>query len=73
MHIEKKDTLGISIAAGCQGGVFVCSVNEGSVAAKAGLKYGDQLLEVCTWICTPNVLLSLRIVLGYILGFHPQT
>ncbi|KAL9962960.1 hypothetical protein ACROYT_G032118 [Oculina patagonica] len=45
VHIEKKDTLGISIAAGCQGGVFVCSVNEGSVAAKAGLKYGDQLLE----------------------------
>lgn len=26
--------------------MFVCSVNEGSVAAKAGLKYGDQLLEV---------------------------
>lgn len=73
MHIEKKDTLGISIAAGCQGGVFVCSVNEGSVAAKAGLKYGDQLLEVCTCICAPNVLLSLGIVLGYILGFHPQT
>lgn len=46
VQIEKKDTLGISIAAGCQGGVFVCSVNEGSVAAKAGLKYGDQLLEV---------------------------
>lgn len=45
VFIEKKDTLGISIAAGCQGGVFVCSVNEGSVAARAGLKYGDQLLE----------------------------
>ena len=48
VFIEKKDTLGISIAAGCQGGVFVCSVNEGSVAARAGLKYGDQLLEVCS-------------------------
>lgn len=46
MTIEKKDTLGISIAAACQGGVFVSSVNEGSVAAKAGLKCGDQLLEV---------------------------
>lgn len=46
MHIEKKDTLGISIAAACQGGVIVSSVTEGSVAAKAGLKYGDQLLEV---------------------------
>ena len=44
--IEKKDALGISIAAGCHGGVFVCSVNEGSIAAEAGLKYGDQLLEV---------------------------
>ena len=44
--IEKKDTLGISIAAAFQGGVFVSSVNEGSVAAKAGLKCGDQLLEV---------------------------
>ena len=46
MHIEKKDTLGISIAAACQGGVIVSSVTEGSPAAKAGLKYGDQLLEV---------------------------
>ena len=46
VHIEKKDTLGISIAAACQGGVIVSSVTEGSVAAKAGLKYGDQLLEV---------------------------
>lgn len=45
VHIEKKDTLGISIAAACQGGVIVSSVTEGSVAAKAGLKYGDQLLE----------------------------
>ena len=51
VHIEKKDTLGIFIAAGCQGGVFVCSVNEGSVAATAGLKYGDQLLEVHLLIC----------------------
>ena len=46
VHIEKKDTLGISIAAACQGGVIVSSVTEGSPAAKAGLKYGDQLLEV---------------------------
>lgn len=45
VQIEKKDTLGISIAAACQGGVIVSSVTEGSVAAKAGLKYGDQLLE----------------------------
>lgn len=45
VHIEKQDTLGISIAAACQGGVFVSSVNEGSVAATAGLKCGDQLLE----------------------------
>ena len=46
VHIEKKDTLGISIAAACQGGVIVSSVTEGSPAAKAGLKHGDQLLEV---------------------------
>lgn len=59
VHIEKKDTLGISIAAGCQGGVFVCSVNEGSVAAKAGLKYGDQLLEV--WMSIFNNLLRIKL------------
>ena len=58
MHIEKKDTLGISIAAAYQGGVFVSSVNEGSVAAKAGLKYGDQLLEVIKLIKFIQLLLS---------------
>lgn len=46
VHIEKKDTLGISIAPGNNVGIFVCSVSAGSVAEKAGLKYGDQLLEV---------------------------
>lgn len=46
VHIEKKNTLGISIAPGNNGGIFVCSVSKGSVAEKAGLKYGDQLLEV---------------------------
>ncbi|XP_032232353.1 disks large homolog 5 isoform X2 [Nematostella vectensis] len=45
VHIEKKDTLGISITPGNCGGIYVCNVKEGSVAQKAGLRYGDQLLE----------------------------
>ena len=38
--------LGISIGEGTKGGVFVTLVNDNSVAAAAGLQYGDQLLEV---------------------------
>ena len=55
IQIEKKDTLGISIASASRGGIFVCSVSKGSVAYKAGLRYGDQLLEV---ICSKKVLIS---------------
>ena len=47
MVIEKGIyPLGISIGEGTKGGVFVTMVNENSVAAAAGLQYGDQLLEV---------------------------
>ncbi len=38
--------LGISIAEGSKGGIFVTMVNENSVAAAAHLQCGDQLLEV---------------------------
>ncbi|XP_070544146.1 disks large homolog 5-like isoform X2 [Ptychodera flava] len=40
-----EPSLGFSIKQGPQSGVFVASVNEGSLAAAHGLDYGDQILE----------------------------
>uniref|UniRef100_A0A3Q1JS09 Discs, large homolog 5b (Drosophila), tandem duplicate 1 n=1 Tax=Anabas testudineus TaxID=64144 RepID=A0A3Q1JS09_ANATE len=39
------EPLGISIVSGENGGVFVSKVTAGSIAQKARLEYGDQLLE----------------------------
>ena len=48
LHIEKSSyPLGIQISQGSAGGIFVTTVTEGSIAQKAGLRYGDQILEVC--------------------------
>ena len=55
IHIEKSsEQLGITIeeggnsrGAGGTRGVFVSSVTQKSLAYQAGLKVGDQLLEVC--------------------------
>ena len=45
--VEKgQEPLGITIVEGQSGGIFVSHVTAGSHAAKCGLKYGDQLLEV---------------------------
>lgn len=47
LHIEKNSfPLGIQISEGFSGGIFVTTVTEGSIAQKAGLRYGDQILEV---------------------------
>ena len=47
LHIEKSSyPLGIQISQGSSGGIFVTTVTEGSIAQKAGLRYGDQILEV---------------------------
>lgn len=47
LHIEKSSfPLGIQIIQGSAGGIFVTSVSEGSVAKKADMRYGDQILEV---------------------------
>ncbi|XP_028405044.1 disks large homolog 5-like isoform X2 [Dendronephthya gigantea] len=46
LHIEKSSyPLGIQISQGSSGGIFVTTVTEGSIAQKAGLQYGDQILE----------------------------
>uniref|UniRef100_A0AAJ7SK84 Disks large homolog 5-like n=1 Tax=Petromyzon marinus TaxID=7757 RepID=A0AAJ7SK84_PETMA len=42
---REGEKLGISIAGGERGGVFVSRVEERSLAQRAGLGYGDQLLE----------------------------
>ena len=46
--IEKpgSEQLGIGIEPGLGGGVFVSSISDNSMAAKAGLFVGDQILEV---------------------------
>lgn len=47
MNIERdSQCVGFSIGSGPQGGVFVSSVQEDSLAMEAGLVIGDQLLEV---------------------------
>ncbi|XP_078485691.1 uncharacterized protein LOC100185197 isoform X2 [Ciona intestinalis] len=44
--IKGTDPIGISIVSGGEnGGIFVSRLTEHSLAAKAGLEYGDQLLE----------------------------
>ncbi|CAG2104840.1 unnamed protein product [Medioppia subpectinata] len=49
ISIERSSapSMGINIAPSATGGVFVCHVNENSLAAQAGLLVGDQLLEIC--------------------------
>lgn len=45
--VKGIDPIGISIAGGGpKGGIFVSRITEDSLAARAGLEYGDQLLEV---------------------------
>ena len=47
IHVEKSaEPLGIMIKAGQEGGIFVSSVSEHSLALKAGIAIGDQILEV---------------------------
>lgn len=46
--IEKSAVpLGITIQCNEGGGIFVSTVAKNSIASRAGLRYGDQLLEVC--------------------------
>ena len=48
IKIDKgQELLGITIVGGEPNGIFVSSVTAESYASKYGLKYGDQLLEVC--------------------------
>jgi len=47
IFIERtSQPVGFQIESGPKGGTFVSSVNENSLAAKAGLVIGDQFLEV---------------------------
>ena len=48
---DGADTLGINIEAGTRGGVFVSSIGNNSLAARAGLFVGDQILEVKVRSC----------------------
>ena len=48
INVEKSsEPLGIKIDTSNNGGIFVSSVNDNSLARKAGVQIGDQLLEVC--------------------------
>lgn len=48
IKIERtSQPVGFQIETGPKGGTFVSSVNENSLAAKAGLVIGDQFLEIC--------------------------
>lgn len=52
MNIERdSQCVGFTIGSGPQGGVFVSSVQEDSLAMEAGLVIGDQLLEVIYQNC----------------------
>lgn len=44
---KSSEPLGIQISCGTSGGIFVSSVGENSLASRAGIQIGDQLLEVC--------------------------
>ncbi|ESP04627.1 hypothetical protein LOTGIDRAFT_135850, partial [Lottia gigantea] len=46
IHIEKTaEPVGFQIQPGPEGGIFVSSVSENSLASDAGIVVGDQLLE----------------------------
>lgn len=48
VHIEKSnEPLGIQINCLPNGGIFVSTVSDNSLASRVGLQIGDQLLEVC--------------------------
>ena len=50
IEIEKStEPLGIRIIRGDRGGIIVHTVTPGSLAARAELQYGDQILEVSVW------------------------
>ncbi len=36
-------------------GVFVCLVTKGSPAAQGGLRFGDQILQVCSSVTRPRL------------------
>jgi len=44
--VRGTEPIGISIVSGETGGIFVSRLTDNSLASKAGLEYGDQLLEV---------------------------
>ena len=48
IRVEKctEEPLGIQIESGSNCGIFVSSVSDNSLANKAGIQIGDQLLEV---------------------------
>lgn len=47
IFIEKgSERLGIEIHSGQGGGIFVSSIDDNSLASRAGLFVGDQMLEV---------------------------
>ncbi|OQR78368.1 disks large5-like, partial [Tropilaelaps mercedesae] len=78
--IEKsKEPLGIQIKGGTGQSIFVSSVTENSLAEKAGLQIGDQLLEVCginmrnaTYQLAANVLRQCRDSMTMLVQFNPD-
>ena len=52
--IEKgSEQLGIGIEPGHGGGIFVSSIGHHSLASRAGLHVGDQILEVSVYVSQP--------------------
>ncbi|UYV61317.1 DLG5 [Cordylochernes scorpioides] len=80
IYLEKSsEPLGIQIACGASGGIFVSSVNEHSLAAQAGVQVGDQLLEVCginmrcaTYDLAANVLRQCGESVTMLIQFNPD-
>lgn len=70
MNIERdSQCVGFTIGSGPQGGVFVSSVQEDSLAMEAGLVIGDQLLEVIY----QNWQRIVYLLLSYFYVFYPVT
>jgi len=66
-----QELLGITIVGGEPNGIFVSSVTEESYASKYGLKYGDQLLEVCKYACYFSFVFPLNFAKFFFLPAFP--
>ena len=48
---DRQKGLGLRLAGGNATGIFIASVQPGSAAEAEGLVEGDQILQVCVYVC----------------------